>query len=276
MVPIRNRLFMSSDFYKITVKEVTKETQDCVSISFVIPDEFKYKFNFISGQYLTFKKKIAGEELRRSYSLCSEASSGTHKVAIKQVENGVFSTLANDSIHPGDTIDCFPPSGNFKHTPDPKIKKNYVLFAAGSGITPIISILKSILKHESKSSVTLIYGNKGINSVIFREEIESLKNVFLNRLSVVHVFSKENIGNPLQKGRIDKLKCENLYKAFLNSIDVDDVYICGPEQMTLDIREVMLENNVPQKNIHLELFGTSIKKEKTETAIDSPFIRQFN
>ena len=261
---------MSSDFYKLTVNEVIKETEDCVSISFLIPNEFKNKFDFVSGQYLTFKKEIEGEEIRRSYSLCSEPSSGVHKVAIKQVEKGVFSTFANESIKPGDTLETFAPSGSFKHTPDPKTKKNYVLFAAGSGITPIISIVKSILKHELDSSVILFYGNKGFHSVIFREEIESLKNSYLNRLSIIHIFSKENLGNPLQKGRIDKQKCENLYSAFLKSIAIHEVYICGPEQMTLDIRETMLEKNIPQKNIHLELFGTSIKKEKLNTTKDTP------
>lgn len=256
---------MNSDFYKLTVNKVIKETEDCVSISFLIPNEFKDKFDFVSGQYLTFKKEIEGEEIRRSYSLCSEPSSGVHKVAIKQVEKGVFSTFANESIKAGDTLETFVPSGNFKHIPDAKAKKNYVLFAAGSGITPIISIVKSILKHELDSSVILFYGNKGFHSVIFREEIESLKNSYLNRLSIIHVFSKENLGNPLQKGRIDKQKCENLYSAFLKSIAIHEVYICGPEQMTLDIREMMLEKNIPQKNIHLELFGTSIKKEKLNT-----------
>ena len=261
---------MSSDFYKLTVNEVIKETEDCVSLSFDIPNELKDKFDFVSGQYLTLKHQVEGEEIRRSYSLCSEPSSGFHKVAIKRVENGSFSTFANQSIQSGDTIECLPPSGNFKHLPNNLLGKDYVLFAAGSGITPILSILKSILLHEENSSVFLFYGNKGFSSVIFREEIESLKNRFLNRLSVTHIFSKENLGTNLQKGRIDRQKCENLYNAFLNHIDIDEVYICGPEQMTLDIREVMLEKNIPKKNIHLELFGTSIKKEKKQQTKQTP------
>jgi ring-1,2-phenylacetyl-CoA epoxidase subunit PaaE len=240
-----------------------KETEDCVSLSFIVPDEFRSQFDFFSGQYLTLKTKIKNEEVRRSYSLCSEPSSGIVKVAIKQVENGTFSTFANRFLSPGDIIESLCPSGNFQHVPDVSVSKNYVLFAAGSGITPIISIAKSILKHEPKSHVTLIYGNKGFKSVIFREEIEALKNHYLNQLSVVHIFSKENLGNTLQKGRIDREKCEKLFITLLNSIEINEVYICGPEQMTLAIREVMLENNVPLKNIHLELFGTTLKKTKS-------------
>ncbi|MBT5439539.1 MAG: 2Fe-2S iron-sulfur cluster binding domain-containing protein [Flavobacteriales bacterium] len=261
---------MSSDFYKLTIEEVVKETEDCVSLSFGIPDELKDKFSFYSGQYLTLKQEIDGADLRRSYSLCSEPSSGVHKVAIKQVEKGVFSTFANVSIKKGDSIECFPPTGNFKHIPSPKSEKNYVLFAAGSGITPILSILKSILLHEEKSTVNLFYGNKGFSSVIFREEIEALKNNFINRLSVTHIFSKENLGNRIQKGRIDEEKCEYLYDAFLKDIVIDDIYICGPEQMTLSIREVSIRRGVPSSNIHLELFGTSIKKVKSVVAKNTP------
>jgi ring-1,2-phenylacetyl-CoA epoxidase subunit PaaE len=261
---------MSSDFYSLTVNEVIKETEDCVSLSFNVPAELKDQFDFISGQYLTLKTKINGEEVRRSYSLCSEPSSGILKVAIKRVEGGLFSSFANQSIQNGDTLESLPPAGNFKHAPQAEAEKNYVLFAAGSGITPILSILKSILLHESNSRVVLFYGNKGFHSVIFREEIESLKNRFLNRLSVNHIFSKENLGNTLQKGRIDRNKCENLFKAFLANIDIDAVYICGPEQMTLDIRNVMMENDIPKNNIHLELFGTSIKKETIQKINKGP------
>lgn len=261
---------MSSDFYNLTVNEVIKETEDCVSLSFNVPEEIKEKFDFISGQYLTLKTKINGEDVRRSYSLCSEPSTGILKVAIKRVEDGLFSSFANQHIQHGDSMESLPPAGNFKHKPHAEAEKNYVLFAAGSGITPILSILKSILSHEPSSRVVLFYGNKGFHSVIFREEIESLKNRFLNRLSVNHIFSKENLGNTLQKGRIDREKCENLFQAFLAHIDIDAVYICGPEQMTLDIRDVMLEKDIPKKNIHLELFGTSIKKESKKAVNKGP------
>lgn len=154
---------MAAEFYTLTIDEVIKETPDCISISLLVPDAHKSKFDFVSGQYLTFRKSVNGEELRRSYSLCSEPSTGKFKVAVKRVDGGKFSSHANDFFKAGETIECMPPAGNFKHVPDGTLEKNYVLFAAGSGITPIISIVKSILKHEVKSNVTLFYGNKGFS-----------------------------------------------------------------------------------------------------------------
>lgn len=254
---------MKPSFFEITVQEIIRETDDCLSIAFDIPEKFMSDFNFKSGQYLTLKTQIKNEEVRRSYSLCSEPSSKTHKIAIKRIENGLFSSYAHEKIKVGDSIEVMAPSGNFQHTPNASNEKNYALFAAGSGITPILSILKSILRHEPNSHVNLIYGNKGINSIIFKEEIEALKNTYLNQMSVVHILSRENLGNVLQQGRIDKAKCEMLLKTYFNQTKIDDVFICGPEQMTLDIREVMIAQGMQSKQIHLELFGTGYaKKEK--------------
>ena len=254
---------MKPSFFEITVQEIIRETDDCLSIAFDIPEKFMNNFNFKSGQYLTLKTQIENEEVRRSYSLCSEPSSKTHKIAIKRIENGLFSSYAHEKIKVGDSIEVMAPSGNFQHIPNASNEKNYALFAAGSGITPILSILKSILRHEPNSHVNLIYGNKGINSIIFKEEIEALKNTYLNQMSVVHILSRENLGNAMQQGRIDKSKCEMLLKTYFNQTKIDDVFICGPEQMTLDIREVMMAQGMHSKQIHLELFGTGYdKKEK--------------
>ena len=254
---------MKPSFFEITVQEIIRETDDCLSIAFDIPEKFMNDFNFKSGQYLTLKTQIENEEVRRSYSLCSEPSSKTHKIAIKRIENGLFSSYAHEKIKVGDSIEVMAPSGNFQHIPNASNEKNYALFAAGSGITPILSILKSILRHEPNSHVNLIYGNKGINSIIFKEEIEALKNTYLNQMSVVHILSRENLGNLLQQGRIDKAKCEMLLKTYFNQTKIDDVFICGPEQMTLDIREVMIAQGMHSTQIHLELFGTGYdKKEK--------------
>ena len=254
---------MKPSFFEITVQEIIRETDDCLSIAFDIPEKFMSDFNFKSGQYLTLKTQIENEEVRRSYSLCSEPSSKTHKIAIKRIENGLFSSYAHEKIKVGDSIEVMAPSGNFQHIPNASNEKNYALFAAGSGITPILSILKSILRHEPNSHVNLIYGNKGINSIIFKEEIEALKNTYLNQMSVVHILSRENLGNVLQQGRIDKAKCKMLLKTYFNQTKIDDVFICGPEQMTLDIREVMIAQGMHSKQIHLELFGTGYdKKEK--------------
>lgn len=252
--------FMKSNFFEVTVQEIIKETADCLSITFDIPKKFVGDFDFRSGQYLTLKTQIEHKEVRRSYSLCSEPSSKTHKIAIKRIENGLFSSHAHEHIKVGDSIEVMAPSGNFQHVPNASNEKNYALFAAGSGITPILSILKSILRHEPKSHVSLIYGNKGVNSIIFKEEIEALKNTYLNQFSVVHILSRENLGNAMQQGRIDKEKCEMLFKTYFNQTSIDDVFICGPEQMTLDIREVMLDQGMNSKQIHLELFGTGYEK----------------
>jgi ring-1,2-phenylacetyl-CoA epoxidase subunit PaaE len=251
-----------SKFYKLTVKNIIQETEDCVSISFSVPDKDKNDFNYHSGQYLTFKAHLTNEEVRRSYSLCSEPSSGTYKVAIKRIENGLFSNYAHQAIKEGDVLEVMKPSGNFQHIPNQKAKKNYVLYAAGSGITPILSILKSILHHEPNSNVNLIYGNKAVQTIIFKEEIEALKNTYLDRLSVIHILSRENLGNVLQKGRIDKKKCALIYDTYLTGVNIDDVFICGPEQMTLDIRETLISKGLDTKNIHLELFGTGYNKKE--------------
>jgi ring-1,2-phenylacetyl-CoA epoxidase subunit PaaE len=189
-------------------------------------------------------------------------------VAIKRIENGLFSNYAHQAIKGGDVLEVMKPSGNFQHIPNQKAKKNYVLYAAGSGITPILSILKSILHHEPNSNVNLIYGNKAVQTIIFKEEIEALKNTYLDRLSVIHILSRENLGNVLQKGRIDKKKCALIYDTYLTGVNIDDVFICGPEQMTLDIRETLISKGLDTKNIHLELFGTGYnKKERRNQSI---------
>ena len=259
-----------TNFYKLQVKEIIKETEDCISISFDVPEGHMQDFTFKAGQYLTLKTMVKDEEVRRSYSLCSEPSSNKHKIAIKKIENGLFSTFVHDHVKRGDVLEVMPPSGNFQHIPDYGAKKNYVLFAAGSGITPILSIVKSILRHEPDSNVNLVYGNKGVHTIIFREEIEALKNKYLHRFSVVHILSRENLGNDLQKGRIDKEKCIRLLDAYFRENTIDDVFICGPEKMTLDIREVMLSKGLQSSQIHLELFGTGYDKKVQKIKKSTP------
>jgi|SaaInlStandDraft_1057018.scaffolds.fasta_scaffold01495_9 ring-1,2-phenylacetyl-CoA epoxidase subunit PaaE len=271
-----------SNFYKLRVKEIAQETEDCISISFDLPEDNKEDFSYLSGQYLTFKAQIENEEVRRSYSLCSEPSSGTFKVGIKRIEKGLFSNYAHDNIKVGSVLETMKPSGNFQHIPEPSAEKNYVLFAAGSGITPILSILKSILLHELNSTVMLVYGNKAVQSIIFKEEIEALKNTYLNRLSVIHILSRENLGNTMQKGRIDKEKCELIYETYFAELSIDDVFICGPEQMTLDIRETLIRKGLNKSAIHLELFGTGydkkavINQKSSKKTDDSTIILQMD
>lgn len=255
---------MTPKFHSLQIKNIRKETKTCVSINFEIPAELKADFRYQSGQYLTLRSKIKDEDVRRSYSLCSAPSDHEWRVAIKQVENGVFSTFAVNDLKEGQFIDVMNPMGNFKLETAVTHTKSYALFAAGSGVTPIFSILKSILREEPNSHVTMFYGNQGFSGVIFREELENLKNEYLNRLCLVHLFSRENLGNVIQKGRIDEQKCLDLHRAFLSNEQIDDVFICGPEQMILDVKSAMLTRGVAEKSIHFELFHSGASK-KTET-----------
>lgn len=255
---------MGVQLYDIKIKEIIKETEDCVSLTFDIPNDLKNEFNFFSGQYLTIENKINGENVRRAYSLCSTPDEGIHKVAIKKIKDGVFSSYANDILKRGDVLRVMKPMGNFILNPDINNSKNYVFYAAGSGITPILSMIKSVLLSEPKSSVTLFYGNKGFSSIIFREELESLKNKYLEQFRMVHVFSKENIGNTIQQGRIDKEKNDAFLQTFLKNENIDGVYLCGPESMIKDVSESFTKHGVNKDKIHFELF-TSTSSKKTPT-----------
>ena len=257
---------MTPVFHSLKIADLRRETKDTVSVALEVPDELKKDYSFFSGQYLTFKLMVDGEEIRRSYSLCSSPFENEWRVAIKQVEDGRFSTFANNELKKGTVLEVMTPTGHFKVETNPANEKHYVLFAAGSGITPIISIIKSVLKNEPNSRITFFYGNKNFASIIFREEIEALKNEYIDRLSVVHILSRESLGNALQKGRIDAEKCEKLIKTFLQHETIDGVYVCGPEQMIHAVKDSFINHGVESKKIHFELFGVpvSAKAEVTE------------
>jgi len=263
---------MTPKFHSLTVLEVKQETEDAVSILFDIPSELADDYTYVSGQYLTLRATINNEDIRRSYSLCSAPFENEWRVAVKQVENGQFSTFANEVLKPGAQLEVMTPMGNFKFIPEPKSNKSHVLFASGSGITPIISIAKTALHEEPNCDVTLFFGNKGFASVIFREEVEALKNQYMGRLRVVHVFSREGLGNAIQKGRIDEKKTNELFKAFLTHTEIDNVYICGPEQMILGVKDGLIANNVDEHKIHFELFTTPTGNKVVEAPIDEPKI----
>ena len=264
---------MNPTFHTLRIADIRKETEDTVSISFEIPTELKKDYTYFSGQYLTLKTNVNGEEIRRSYSLCSAPHEGEWRVAIKQIEEGKFSTFANNELKIGDSLEVMTPTGNFHLESNASNKKSYVLIAAGSGVTPIISIVKTILAKEPNSDVTLFYGNKGFGSIIFREEVEALKNKHMNNLRVVHILSRESLGNAIQKGRIDDEKIEKLYEAFLKNTEIDEVFVCGPEAMIHSVRDKFKGYIKDPKNIHFELFTTSEvvapKKETNEPKIAS-------
>lgn len=250
---------MALHFHKLIVKDIKNETPDCVSIAFDIPIELKNDFHFTQGQNVTIKFVSDGEEFRRSYSICSSPLENELRIAVKKVANGLFSTYANERLKPGDMMEVLPPTGTFFTEVNPANRKDYVFFAAGSGITPVISIIKTILLTEPHSSITLVYGNKNVQSIIFREVIEALKDRFLKRFRVFHILSREKTETDFNYGRIDVSKCNHLSK-LINFDIIDDFFICGPEQMIFTIKDFLEGWGTEPKNIHFELFTTPVRK----------------
>lgn len=245
-------------FHKLKVKEVRPETEDCVSVAFEVPTDLLDQFSFIQGQYLTVKAEVDGQEIRRSYSICTAPQDDDLRVAIKKVPGGLFSTYANEELVPGQELEVLEPAGRFYTTLDPRHEKHYVGFAAGSGITPVMSILRTVLQAEPNSHFTLFYGNKGVDTIIFREDLEALKNTFLGRLSIHHILSREHTGSDLFYGRIDAEKATAFFQKILDPQEVDDVFLCGPEPMILAVRETLQRAGVPDEQIHFELFTSSL------------------
>jgi len=264
---------MTPKFHALKVADVRPETEDTVSIAFDIPADLIQDYAYTAGQYLTLRATINGEDTRRSYSICRAPKENELRVAIKRIDDGLFSSWATTQLKAGDTLEVMTPMGQFNLHPDTTPDKSYVLFAAGSGITPILAIAKAILQEEPESDVTLIYGNKGFASIIFREELEALKNTFIDRFRLIHILSRESLGNPLQKGRIDAEKVDQLCKAFFGNHTIHGVYVCGPEEMIHAVKDRMQAFGVDEKSIHFELFATSIPKKAVEKkASDEPTI----
>jgi ring-1,2-phenylacetyl-CoA epoxidase subunit PaaE len=242
-------------FITCTIADIKKETADCVSIALNIPEQFKPQFNYQPGQYLTLKTFINGQEVRRSYSICSAPHEKELRVAIKKVDEGVFSTYANTQLKIGDSIDTMPPMGHFQLS-EPQNSSQYLGIASGSGITPIISIIKHILNTEPNSTFTLIFGNKNLASIIFREEIEALKNSYMIRFNVIHLLSREHLDAEINYGRISSTKCEQLFDKLIDISKINSAYICGPEDMILDVKDFLIRKGMSEKKVKFELFGT--------------------
>ncbi len=257
-------------FYPLTVKDIRRETADCVSISFDIPLELKEIFLYKHGQYVTLRAHINGDEVRRSYSVCSSPLDDELRVAVKKVDGGIFSKYANEVLNAGDTIEAMPPIGKFFTELDEAHKKNYVAFAAGSGITPVLSIIKTTLLTEPNSQFTLVYGNKNRKSIIFKDEIDSLKNRFMNRFSVMHIFTREKMASPINYGRIDHEKCRVLFDKAISVSHTDEFFLCGPEEMIVNVQDCLTELRVEKKRIHFELF-TSHGLKKSASLPKKPY-----
>ncbi|AXT19144.1 phenylacetate-CoA oxygenase/reductase subunit PaaK [Flavobacteriaceae bacterium AU392] len=243
-----------ADFYPIKVADIYKETKDCSVISFDIPENLQSEFTFKQGQYLTLRKQINDEDVRRSYSLCSSPLDKQWKVAVKQIQGGVFSTYVNTELKRGDILQIMQPEGNFFVDINAKASKNYIAFAAGSGITPMLSIIKTHLLAEPESTFKLFYLNRTVKSIIFKEEIEMLKNQFFGRFQVFYFLTKEQRDIPFLNGRFDKEKLEVLTKTFIDIEDTDHCFICGPQEMIFLIRDHLEETGLDKDKIHYELF----------------------
>ncbi|HAS35175.1 MAG TPA: hypothetical protein DCS15_01710 [Flavobacteriales bacterium] len=255
-------------FYSLPIKEIRQETSDCVSISLDVPESQKSEFNYRPGQYLTFKVQLNGSEVRRSYSICSspDLNKGDLRVAVKRVEGGQFSTFANESLKAGDVLESMKPEGNFTTAISEGRSQNYLFVAAGSGITPIISIIKSLLAREAQSKIVLLYGNKGPEETIFKNQLDELSDQYSDRFEVRYVFSR-NCPEGFTQGRIDNSKLDGIdgITAF------DEYFVCGPEVLIHNTSDYLQNKGVEKSKIRFELFTTPVTKFDDQKAEEAEF-----
>jgi len=242
-----------SSFHNLSVKNIKRETDKSISISFNLPENLKASFAFKAGQYITLKTVIDGHEVRRDYSLCVSPKSGELKVAIKEVNDGAFSAYANNTLKVGDTLEVAPPKGRFIFEPNDSKTKNIALFAAGSGITPILSIIKCALEEEVYSQVILVYGNKTTKDTMFLNELLELQHAYKDRFSIQFVFSQQDEDDSIF-GRIEKSTVNYVMKNKHKHVEVDAFYLCGPEAMIHTVKDVLTEHDIDENRIHFELF----------------------
>lgn len=243
-------------FHSLDVVDVRKETRDAVVVTLKPRGEDAALFDFTQGQYLTFRRKFDDDELRRSYSICAGKGDGFLQVGIKRVDGGAFSTWANEELKAGITLEAMPPMGRFFTPIEPEVAKNYLGFAGGSGITPVLSIIKTVLAAEPSSTFTLVYANRQISSIMFREELEDLKNRYLGRLSIIHVLESEAQDIDLFSGRVDAEKCAQLFNVWIDLPSVSTAFICGPEPMMLAIAGALKDHGLADEQIKFELFAS--------------------
>jgi len=242
-------------FHPLTVASVERNTRDAVVVTFDIPESLAETFHFRPGQYLTLRTQIDGEDLRRSYSICSAPQDKCLRVAIKKVDDGMFSSWASHVLQAGHTLDVMPPAGNFTVDFDPEHQHHYVAFAVGSGITPVFSLVKTALTTEPNSRFTLFFGNRASSAVLFREEIEDLKNLYMDRFSIVHVMSREAQDIELFNGRLDGDKVDQLLNVWMRAEDIDYAFVCGPQTMIESVVQHLQARGIPKERIKFELFG---------------------
>jgi ring-1,2-phenylacetyl-CoA epoxidase subunit PaaE len=249
-----------SKFHPLPIAHVERETRDAIAITFDVPTRLREQFRFEQGQHLTLRADIGGEDVRRSYSICSAVDDGTLRIAVKRSPSGVFSTWANGTLAAGATIDVMPPMGHFNVPLDPAAKRHYAGFAAGSGITPLLSIVKTTLAAEPRSRFTLFYGNRASGTVMFKEELAALKDTYIDRFNLVHVLSREAQDIDLLHGRIDRAKADALIEHWLPRDEIDAAFVCGPEGMMDAVVAALKGRGFPEAKIKIERFAASIPK----------------
>ena len=244
-----------SKYQQLRIASIHHETLDSVVVELEVP-EGKDEWSFQAGQYVGVRADIDGEDIRRSYSICSTPGEGTLRIGVKKVPGGKFSTYANEELKSGATLEVLPPQGRFTHRGETGTAQQYVFFAAGSGITPILSLIGDILQNEPDSEVTLFYGNRTSDSIMFKEELAGYKNRYFDRLSLHYILSKERQGTPYSNGRIDKEKCEIFGKIFFDTSKVDKYFLCGPEEMIHEVSDWLKNRGVAEDKVLFELFTT--------------------
>lgn len=246
---------MAQHFHALEIQDVRRETADCISVAFAVPDELKATFAYQSGQYVTLRAEVGDQELRRSYSLCSAPHQNEWRVAIKRVEDGMFSQWAHALLRAGETVDVLPPDGYFKYPPEGDEARNVLLLAAGSGITPILSILTTLLETQSTTNVTLVYGNRRVKDIIFKEQIEDLRDKYLTRFQLIHTLSGEIQEAPITNGRLDGAKLSQFFETLIDPKKLDHVYVCGPNEMILSCVAASEQEGIAADRIYKEIFG---------------------
>ena len=242
-------------FHPLRVRRIEPDTAEAVIVTFEVPEKLRDVFGFTQGQYLTLRREVDGQDLRRSYSICAGVDDGELRVGVRKVNGGVFSNWINEHLKPGDAIHVMAPQGRFFVPIDAAAHRHYVGIAGGSGITPILSIMKTVLGREPHARFTLIYGNRALKSTMFKEEIEDLKNKYLTRLVLHHVFSDEHTDAPINHGLMNRDKIGEFLRTLVPARSISHTFVCGPYQMNDEAEAALLAAGVPEERIHIERFG---------------------
>lgn len=252
-------------FHTLRIKDIYKETSDCSVITFDIPSELIKEFSYSQGQHLTLKAFINGEDVRRSYSLCSSMVDKEWQVAVKKIPGGVFSTYVNDELQTGDMLEVMAPSGKFG-VDISEVPKTYIAFVAGSGITPVLSMIKTHLAKEPGAKFKLFYLNRTVKSIIFKEQIEQLRNQYFGRLEIFYFLTKEHRDAALFNGRFTAEKLDEIFQKLVHVPSLNEAFLCGPEEMIFLVKEALIQAGMPEANVHFELFVTGLTDEDKKRA----------